>query len=410
MKIIQVNKFHYLRGGAERYYLEVSKKLEQLGEEVAFFSMKDEKNLPTKWSKYFIDNLDFDNLKKKDIINLPGRMIYSKKNKAMFESLLNDFSADIIHLHNIYHHISPSIIDVARKRNIPIIYHAHDYKLICPNYNLYNNGKFLWNCCGQRAFNCFKTKCFKNSYLQSLLVSIEYFIHHQVLNIYKRNIDLYIAPSKYMKDALVKFGFPEKKIIVLYNFIKPEQIIDKPIIGDYLIYFGRLSDEKGIDVLIRSLKKTKRKINLKIVGSGPAEKKLKKLVNKEKLEKQIEFTGPIYGDKLINIIDKSLAVVIPSVWPENMPFSLLESIGRGKVVLASRIGGLPEIIEDQKNGFLFKPNNEEDLARTIDKLDEVNLNILSNNSLEKAKTLLLDNHINNLREIYKKARLNKQAK
>ncbi len=403
MKIIQVNKFHYLRGGAERYYLEISKKLEDSGDEVAFFSMKHEKNLPTKWSKYFIKNLDFQNLKKSDYIDLVGRMIYSKKNKAMFNQLLNDYSAKIIHLHNIYHHISPSILDAAKKRGLPIIFHAHDYKLICPNYQLYNNDKFLWDCCGQRAFNCLRKKCFKNSYLQSLLVSSEYFIHHQILDVYKKNIDIYIAPSKYMKKALVRFGFPEEKIVVLYNFVKAEQIISEPIIGDYLLYFGRLSNEKGIDILIKSLKKVDKKIKLKIVGGGPEEKMLKDLVKKEKLEEQVEFTGPIYGDDLIKVIDNSKAVVMPSVWPENMPFSLLESLGRGKIVLASRVGGLPEIVEDKKNGLLFKPNNVNSLAEAINSLDEIDLEKLSQKALEKAKNLVLETHLKKLKEIYKKA-------
>jgi glycosyltransferase involved in cell wall biosynthesis len=403
MKIIQVNKFHYLKGGAERCYLEISKKLAELGDEVAFFSMKDKKNLPTKWDKYFVNNLDFDNLKKSDYINLPRRIIYSKKNKAKFNQLLDNFPADIINLHNIYHHISPSILDATKKRGIPIVTYVHDYKLICPNYQLYNNGKILWDCCGKKAFNCFRTKCFKNSYLQSFLVSLEYFIHHNVLDIYKKNIDVYIASSEYIKNTLIRFGFPEEKIVVLYNFVKSEWIIDKPIVGDYLLYFGRLSKEKGIDVLIKSLKKVDKKIKLKIVGGGPEEKKLKNLVKKENLEKQIEFTGAMYGDNLTNVIDKSLAVVIPSLWPENMPFSLFEALSRGKAVLAAKVGGLPEIVEDKKNGLLFEPNNVNDLARAITELDKVDINELSQNSLAKAKKFLLVDHVKKLQTIYKKA-------
>jgi glycosyltransferase involved in cell wall biosynthesis len=406
MKILQVNKFHYLRGGAENYYLELSKKLIERGHQVANFSTIHPQNESSKWSPYFVSSLDFSALKFKDYFKLPFRMIYSLEAKRKFKSLINEFSPDIIHLHNIYHHLSPSIIDVAYKKNIPVVLHLHDYKMICPNYQLYNGKNYLWNCCGNKSWNCFREKCFKNSYMQSFLVSLEYYIHHRILNIYRKKISLFIAPSEYIRSTLIKYNFNANKIQHIGNFVLPEKF-KKPNLENskHLLYFGRLSVEKGIDDLLRALKVNKLNLPLKIVGDGPEMSKLKKLSNDLNLSKQVEFTGALFGGKLNEIMDGAKAILIPSVWPENMPFSLLESLARGKIVLASKVGGLPEIIKDGENGFLFSPHNIDSLSQAIDKLGKLSLldlEKMETNAYNSAKNLDIESHTDKILNLYSK--------
>jgi glycosyltransferase involved in cell wall biosynthesis len=403
MKILQVNKYHYYRAGAEKYYLDISNELKKRGYELAYFAMHDENNIESKWSKYFISNLDFHNLSFKDKLKLPGRIIYSLEAKRKFKKLVEDFKPDLIHVHNIYHHISPSILNVAKKKNIPLVLHLHDYKIISPNYNIYSQGKNHWDYCGGRFYRCFFNKCFKNSYMQSFLVSLEYFIHHYLLNIYNKNVDVFIAPSLFMKKKTSLFSVPAEKIEIINNHIKDNEISKKASTkGDYWLYFGRLAREKGIQDLIFALSTINDGSKLKIAGAGPYKKELENLILKLKLNDRVEFLGKKQEQELKEIIRKSKAVVIPSIWPENFPFALLESIALGKPAIVSNNGGMPEIINHNENGFIFETGNSNDLKEKMLKIDTIDYIEMANNALESSKKYKLSKTIGDLILLYDK--------
>ena len=403
MKILQVNKYHYYRAGAEKYYLDISHKLEEKGHQVAYFSMLDEKNLDTKWNKYFVSKLDFHKLSLKDKIKLPGRIIYSLEAKRKFKQIIKDFKPDIIHAHNIYHHISPSIFTVAKKEKIPVVLHLQDYKLICPNYNIYSKGKNHWDYCGGRFYRCFLNKAFKNSYLQSFLVSLEYFIHHYILNIYNKNVSTFIAPSLFMKDKLKKFHPKAKNIKVINNHVKDNEIenkISNP--GNYWLYFGRLAEEKGVQDLITAFSKINDESTLKILGEGPYEKELKQITNQLDLNHKVEFLGKKQGSELKGIIKKSKTVIIPSIWPENFPFALLESLAMAKPAIVSKSGGMPEIIDHQKNGLVFETGNIDDLINKMLQIDKLDYQKMSQEALKSSQKYNLNKTIEELLNLYKK--------
>jgi glycosyltransferase involved in cell wall biosynthesis len=403
MKILQVNKYHYYRAGAEKYYLDISNELKKRGYELAYFAMHDENNIESKWSKYFISNLDFHNLSFKDKLKLPGRIIYSLEAKRKFKKLVEDFKPDLIHVHNIYHHISPSILNVAKKKNIPLVLHLHDYKIISPNYNIYSQGKNHWDYCGGRFYRCFFNKCFKNSYMQSFLVSLEYFIHHYLLNIYNKNVDVFIAPSLFMKKKTSLFSVPAEKIEIINNHIKDNEISKKASTkGDYWLYFGRLAKEKGIQDLIFALSTINDGSKLKIAGAGPYKKELENLILKLKLNDRVEFLGKKQEQELKEIIRKSKAVVIPSIWPENFPFALLETIALGKPAIVSNNGGMPEIINHNENGFIFETGNTNDLKEKMLKIDTIDYIEMANNALESSKKYKLSKTIGDLIVLYDK--------
>ena len=402
--------------------------LEKEGHEVAKFSMAHPENLPDKYEKYFVSNVDFNNFKFGSILKIIGRVLWSWEAARKFEKLIFDFKPDIIHLHNIYHQISPSIIKVAKKHSLPVIMHLHDYKLICPNYKLFAKGEICYRCKGGKYYQCTINKCLKNSFLKSLLATIEMYLHHKVLKIYDK-IDLFIAPSRFMKNICVEFGAPEEKIRVVHNFVLPTSPCYLPgrtratnaghandgapsvmrrgrhaNEGDYLLYFGRLSEEKGIDVLLEAMRKADVSIKLKIVGEGPEEEKLKVKSEKLKAGNRVEFVGPKYGEELQNLINGAKAIVIPSVWPENMPLSLLESMAIGKMVIASRIGGIPEIIKDGENGFLFKPGDADDLADKINRINRLAEKEIGKTAVHARSSIENFNpqkHIGEITEIYK---------
>lgn len=360
MRVLQVNKFNYLRGGADKYFLELCELLQSQGIEVAKFCMDHPDNLPDKYSRWFVSNVDFTQFRLNHWWRYLGRMMWSFEARRKFSRLLDEFKPDLVHLHNIYHQISPSILPVAKKRGIPVVMHVHDYKLICPNYKLLDRGKICHYPAGQYWW-CFWHKAHKNSYLKSLLVTLEMYLHHRVLDVYQKNIDLYLTPSQFVKDELVKYGFPAAKIKVLYHFLETDKFKSDYQLGDYFVYLGRLDIEKGVDTLLHAMTKIT-DARLKIIGFGPEYKNLQALSKKLKLSGRVQFLGPKHDDELKKIVAQSYAIVAPSKWYEVFGLVILEAAALGKAVIASRIGGIPEALQEGKTAMLFQYDSAADLA------------------------------------------------
>ncbi len=392
MKILQVNKFNYLRGGAEKYFIAFSQKLEEEGHEVALFSMHHPKNIPSKWSPYFVSHVSFTEGGFKEKVRASFRLLYSFEAKRKFKKLLDDFKPDIVHLHNIYHQISPSILSLLKKNNIPAVMHLHDYKLICPNYSFWKNGKMLEECAAPNYYRCFIHKCFKNSYFKSLLVTIEMYLHHTIFKLYEKNIDVYISPSTFLKNVCVRFGVPAEKIKVVPNFFEPISEETKNIPSNKLLYVGRLSEEKGVDVLINALALTKNKYSLEIVGSGPRETACKQLVSTLGLGDYITFSGHLEGEQLRDAYQRSGILVIPSICLENMPFVLFEAMAHGLMPIVSQTGGLPEIIKEQENGLTFPLGRADLLAKILDSLTIESIASMATSAKKDAQMYTIDRH------------------
>lgn len=381
MRILQVNQYNYPRGGADKYFLDLSRALEDRGHEVAVFAMNHPKNIESKFSKYFVSRVSFNNASFKDKLKTTGRVLYSLEAKRKFTKLLADFKPDIIHIHNIYHHLSPSILNAAKKNSIPVVMHLHDYKLICPNHMLFTKGKYCEECLKTKYFKCSKNKCVKDSIAGSALASLEMYLHHNILKIYEKNINLFIAPSHFMKNTVIRFGQDKNKIEVVYNPHNLEaensnqenkenydiKLAEEKKTANYFLYFGRLSEEKGLVNLIEAAHETGQRIL--IAGTGPEENNLNKLASD--LKAPVEFVGLKTSSELINIIKEAKAVIIPSIWAENMPLSLMEALSLNKVIIAANVGGLPEIVRDQENGLLFEAGNSVDLINKINYLNSL---------------------------------------
>lgn len=362
MKILQINKFFYIKGGSSRYFFEVSKLLKSHGNEVAFFSMHDPQNQKTEWSKYFVSKISFE---KVDVRRLPGilaRMFYSFEARRNISRLLDEFKPDIAHLHSIYHHISPSIILELKKRNIPIVQTLHDYHLISPSHTLFHSGRICEITKKTSFWKAIFHKCVKNSYPASFLEVFEQYLHH-LMGIYTNNVDLFIAPSRFMADKVIEYGIRKEKIEILHNFCDYNKFKPYYKNGEYILYFGRLSPEKGLDFLIDVMANLP-KIQLKIVGSGLIENKLRQMVKKKEM-RNIFFLGHKTGEELRELIYKSRFEVLPSLSYDIFPTSIMESFASVKPVIASKIGGIPELVKDGFNGILFTPLNKDECIRKI---------------------------------------------
>jgi glycosyltransferase involved in cell wall biosynthesis len=396
MRIIQVNKFLHPKGGADKYFLTLISELPSLGHEVIPFGMKDDRNIESPWSKYFSQYINYN--QKGDLIKKSSRLIWNKEAATQFAKLLDEARPDLIHCHNIYHQLSPSILVEAKKRNIPVVMTLHDYKLICPNYLLFSHNQICERCLGKSPWHCLSHNCY-NSYSRSALASLESWLHNRVWHVYRDNVDLFIAPSQFLKNKMISGGFSNDKIIVLEN-PAPQLDISQET-GQNLLYFGRLFKEKGINILITALKDTNEKLD--IVGTGPEETSLKELAAKLQLTDRITFHGGKQGAELYSFIKQAKAVIVPSLWYENMSLVILESLAQGKLIIASNLGGNPELIEEGKTGWLFPAGDVAVLASKIKALNTLTseqLLEIQNNIKEKIEPLNLKYHLKRLEDIY----------
>lgn len=400
MKILQINKFYYLAGGTERYLFNLSRLLTSNGHAVIPFSMRDKRNQDTEFSSYFADPVEVRAFSFRDAV----KTFYNYDASAKLKRLLDFAKPDIAHLHNIHHHLSPAIIPVLVKRGIPVVMTLHDYRLMCPNRQLYTANKICYRCLEGSYANCVKNRCIQGSGAKSLLGAAESWFYGNLLNIYDK-IDHFIAPSRFMKDLALRAGFPEEKLSVIHNFIDGPQAgsSPQPVLQDpYLLYYGRLTPEKGVDLLLKALAESKLAWNLKIVGDGPMSGTLETQANKLGLSQRVEFTGPKYGNELEDILKQAGAVALPSRWLENMPYAMLEALAAGKPVVASRSGGMPEVVQDGKNGMLFKPGDKQEFARCLDKLSQADLPSLSLAAKQSVSRLNSSWHFMQISELYDK--------
>ena len=363
MKILEINKFYFPKGGADKHFLDVVALLESAGHEVAVFSMKHLKNKKSRWEKYFVSTVGYTSeYSLAEKIKGIFRMFFSLEAKRKINKLLDDFNPDVVHIHNIYHQLSPMILSEIKKRGIPIVMTVHDYKLVNPNYNLYHNGKFYNRCQNERYYQCLLDRCVKNSRAKSFLAMLEMY-WHDILGTYRKNIDLYICPSEFMKNILVKRGLNEKKVKVVPHFIlsdKNENQEDENSPREkYALYFGRISKSKGVENLIEIFKDIP-EMKLYLAGGVEKEFELPK-------EKNVVYLGELNQIMLKKYISNSAFIVSGSRLPETFGLVALEAIAQGKPFVGfEAAGAYGEIIQNGVNGFLAKDEGE--IVKFIEKI------------------------------------------
>ncbi len=364
MKILMCNKFHFIHGGAERYLFDLSHGLQDAGCEVMDFSMKDPRNLESKYQEFFVEKSDFVNPLHGGFFSkvmAAANFIYSHEAKRKVESLIERYRPQIAHVHNIYHQVSPAILEVFKKRKIPVVMTLHDYKIICPNYKLFVRGRICAQCRGQKYFHCLFNRCIKDSLPASFLGMVEAYTH-AFLKSYVA-VDLFIVPSRFTYEKMLESGVPRTKLILLPCVVDLSVFSRRYEVGKYLLYFGRLLVEKGLLTLLDSLKDLP-DVHLKIIGDGPFLAELKGLLKKRGLSR-VEVLGHCSREGLDKFLRDALCVILPSEWPEPMGLVIHEAFAAGKCVIASSVGGIPELVEDGVNGMLFEAGNPEDLGRKI---------------------------------------------
>jgi glycosyltransferase involved in cell wall biosynthesis len=341
--------------------------MEEAGWVNAFFSMHHPKNMPSPWSKYFIDELEFggeySTLEK---IKMASKVVFSFEAQRKLRTLIEDFRPDIAHLHCNYHHQSPSILYTLRDMGVPAVMTAHDLKIVCPAYKMLNSTGICERCKDGSVLNVIKHKCIRDSRAASFIVAMESALHRS-LDSYNKLLSKVIAPSRFFAEKMKEWGVPPEKIIYIPNYVDAERFKPNFDPGEYFLYFGRLAPEKGVGTLISAVKAAR--VTLKIAGTGPIEDSLRLMALGS--EGQIEFVGFKSGDDLLNLIRGARAVVLPSEWYENAPMSVLESFALGKPVIGAEIGGIPELITPGESGWTFPSGDKDALTHVLKSVESL---------------------------------------
>ncbi len=363
MKILLINKFLYPKGGDAISTLTTGKILEAHGHEVAFWGMDHPDNPVYPYRDYFISQVDYEgsggfSVKARTAINI----LYSFEAKKKMAALLKNFQPDMVHLNNFAHQISPSILDVIKKYQIPVVMTMRDYKMVCPTYSMLCKGEICEKCTDGQFYHCGVNRCTKDSLFKSLVNVAEMYLHHRVLHIYDK-IDLYISPSQFLKDKVREMGL-KGEVAYLSNCVNLEGF--KPAFEpreSSMVYVGRLSHEKGVETLIDAAKGIA-DVRLKIIGDGPLKGYLEEKVRNSNIS-NVEFLGYRTGPDLHDEIRNSMFLVIPSELYENNPRTVIEAFALGKPVVGARIGGIPELVRDWDTGLCFQSGDVEDLKKKL---------------------------------------------
>lgn len=364
MKVLMINKFLYPAGGAETYLLEVGNYWKKRGAEVEYFGMGHADNVVgNRWGVY----ADYANFRGKGIfanVRNPIKIIYSHDAAKKVRYILEKFKPDVMHLNNFNYQLTPSILEAAEEyrsmgQKLRIVYTAHDSQLVCPNHYLYNpvSRRVCERCLTEGYKACIYTRCIHGSIAKSCLGTMEA-IYWKRKKVYK-NIDVIICPSDFMKEKLNVNPILAPKTIVLRNFVRPIEN-KRHMEGRYVLYFGRFSEEKGIKTLLDACRKLKN-IPFVFAGSGPLEPLIAGIDN-------VRNVGFLKDEELDQVIQGARFSVCPSECNENCPFSVIESIINGTPVLGAQRGGIPELIIENRTGWLFEADDKNALASAIQKI------------------------------------------
>jgi glycosyltransferase involved in cell wall biosynthesis len=358
--LLSVNNYYYARGGAEVAFFRHNEMLRDAGWSIVPFSMNHERNVGGP-NATFVDEIE---LGRHDGALTRARKalkaVYSFESRRKIAQLIERRAPDVCHAHNVYHHISPSILSLVRRRGIPLVMTLHDLKIACPAYSMLTHDGICERCRDGRLFQVVTNRCMKGSVALSTLIMVESYLH-RYLGSYVANVDRFLVPSRFYLSKLVEWGFDPSRFEYVPNFVDAQAVEPQFAPGARFVYFGRLSPEKGLATLLFAAARAR--VGVDLIGSGPQAAELEKLAASAGTD--VRFLGFLSGAALDAAIGAARAVVVPSEWYENAPLSVLEAAALGKPLIVARIGGLPELVADGETGWTFESRSVDALAERL---------------------------------------------
>lgn len=353
MHILQVNNYGYVRGGSDNYFLGLSNLLTGKGHVVIPLNTADPRNAAdTRWA---VNGFRPETPRSRDIV----RFLYSAAAKRTVKDLLGREQVDVAHLHIYYGQLTPSILGPLKRHDIPIVQTLHEYKLFCPRATMTRRGKPCTLCSGGSFWRAAWHRCNRDSFARSLATSAEAYTSRMLGDV--RNIDHFIAVSDFVRNAMIRFGIPEDRISTVHNYIDVDAYEPAYQAGDYYLYFGRIEKIKGLMTLLAAARQASAR--LVVAGEGALRTEVEREAARQNLA--VEVVGFKSGKDLHDLIRGCRCVVVPSEWHETFGLVILEAYALGKPVIASRTGGIPEVVQEGTTGLLFEPGNALELAEAM---------------------------------------------
>lgn len=352
MRVVLANKFLYPKGGAERAVFALGQGLEARGHEVHYFGMAHPRNAITVPQDELVRERDYRRPGAARFVDAAG-MLYSFEARRKFRRLLDRVRPDVVHLHNIYHQLTPSILDELAGRAIPAVMTLHDYKLACPRYDMLRAARPCDRCIEDGLLSCVRYRCAGSLWSSALLAAES--ILHRVRGSYDP-VRFLIAPSRFLAGVLERSGIAPARLRWLPN---PALVLGNPPgagTAGRFVYAGRLSAEKGLETLVRAFARLDAG-SLVLCGDGPMRDTLTALAAAVP-GGRVVLRGHLAEAELAAEMCGAVCTVAPSEWFENAPFAVLESMALGRAVVAARIGGIPELVQDGQTGLLVPPGDE----------------------------------------------------
>lgn len=356
--VLNIGNSYHVRAGADRYMLELEALLQSRGHTVVPFAPASERNRDTPWSRFFPPGVDVEHPGPRDAL----RFVYSLPARRAIGRLLDTWQPDLAHLHIYYGQLTTSILAPLRERGIPVIQSLHEYKLACPVYTFVSNGQICEACKPRRFWHAVPKRCNRGSLARTLLSVTESYLSR--VSGAARDVDHFIAVSDFLRGRMIEHGVASSdRISTLHNFVDCDRVEPAAGPGRHILYFGRLAPVKGLAELVEAASGLA-DIPLLIAGDGPLRPALERRIAELGLD-HVRLVGFRSGSDLQALIRDSLCTVLPSRWYENCPLSVLESLAAGRPVVASRIGGVPELIDHEADGFLVAPGDVQGLRERL---------------------------------------------
>jgi glycosyltransferase involved in cell wall biosynthesis len=348
MKIMMVHNTYRQAGGEDAVFENERRLLERNGHKVV---------------PYVRSNMELENASFLDRIAIGSRMVWSSKTRNEFATALDTERPDVVHVHNTFMVISPSIYSACSQRRLPVVQTLHNFRLLCPAGNFFRDGVICRECLDQSLLQSVRHGCYRNSRSATAGVALMLTLH-RALDTWRASITRFIALTEFAKENFVAAGFPSGKVVVKPNFAGTDPR-ERVCAGEYAVFIGRLIENKGSQNLLNAWKNLPAQYLLHIVGDGPERASLELQARELRLT-GITFRGRLSHAEVIETVKGARFIIVPSRLYEGFPMCIVESFACGTPVLCSRLGGMMEIVEDHVTGLHFNPGDAQDLASKVE--------------------------------------------
>lgn len=347
MKIIAVHNTYQQPGGEDRVFEQEHQLLQRAGHQVVAYQRS---------------NHELDNLSPVQRLFLIKRMAWASDSRREFAQLLQREKPDLVHVHNTFFVISPSIYSACRDAAVPVVQTLHNFRLLCPDAEFARDGRVCEECLQHGVWRGVRYGCYRGSRTTTAAMALTLTLH-QALGTWSHSITSYIALSEFSRGKFIAGGLPSNRVSVKPNFVFPDP---GPGSGprSFALFVGRFPRVKGLSTLLAAWQRLQNPIPLVLAGDGPERPALEQEAARLGLS-SVEFRGRIPNRQTMELIQQARFLVFPSEWYENFPVTIAEAFACGTPVICSRLGSMQEIVNDGRTGLHFTPADPDDLARKV---------------------------------------------